>query len=190
MLLNFVLRLVVNSPALIQPYDVNCFVGAISVSVNTLNAELFTMHFIFVISLTMYMSIRTTHLDLPFINRRAFLHSSLCYTPPSTKPLLYLRGKSKCIFIPLKWLGLKWLEVFFMLDCFQSCIIYIFGLKALQRLSSSCHKCKPSLWPFIFLGHCLSHSVFCQRNLYKLKHQCSIYCNAWGICCWFPFFHS
>ncbi len=136
--------------------------------------------------------IRTTHLDLPFINRRAFLHSSLRDTPPSTKPLVYLLGKSICIFIPLKWLGLKWLEVFFMLDCFQSCIIYLCSLD--WRHFKDCHlhaiNGNPSLWPFIFLGHRLSHFVFCQRNLYKSKHQCSIYCKAWSICCWFPFFHS
>lgn len=133
--------------------------------------------------------ISTTHLDLPFINRRAFLHSSLCETPPSTKPLVYFFGESVCIFIPLKWLGLKWLEVFFMLGCFQSCIIFLCALD--WRHFKDCHlhaiNRNPSLWPFIFLGYRLSHSVFCQRNLYESKHHCSVYGKA---CCWFPFFHS
>lgn len=120
------------------------------------------------------MPIRTTHLELLFINQRAFLHSSQNDTPPSTKPLVYLFGGSVCIFIPLKCLGFKWLEVFFMLDCFQSCIISL--LCALDwRHFKDCHlhaiNGNPSLWSLMFLGHHLSHSVFCQRNLKTLMQD-------------------
>lgn len=110
-----------------------------------------------------------THLDLFFINRRAFLHSSLYDTPPSTTPLVYLFGESVWIFIPLKWLGFKWLEVFFMPDCFQSCVISL--LCALDwRHFKDCHlhsiNGNPSLWFFMFLSH---HSY-----LFSVREICII----------------